>query len=62
MYGGVGCVSVKFEEGVVVYPKAGEEAHRKENFEAWKCPLTAEDDAKSMRLIRSPGSGIRVGR
>jgi diketogulonate reductase-like aldo/keto reductase len=44
--GGAGFVGVGFEEGVVVHPKAGREAHQKENFEAWKCPLTAEDDAK----------------
>ena len=29
-----------------MHQKAGKEAHRKENFEAWKCPLTAEDDTK----------------
>ena len=45
-YGGADFVGVEFEEGVVVHPKAWKEAHRKDNFEAWKCPLTAEDDAK----------------
>ncbi|KAF2402812.1 Aldo/keto reductase [Trichodelitschia bisporula] len=32
--------------GVVVHPKAANKDHQKENFEAYKCPLTAEDDAK----------------
>jgi len=48
-----GCVAAQvslawdLRRGVVVHPKAGREAHQKENFEAWKCPLTAEDDAKT---------------
>lgn len=46
MYGGADFVGVEFEEGVVVHLKAGKEAHRKDNFEALKCSLTAEDDAK----------------
>jgi len=45
-------IAWNLRRGVAVHPKAANPEHQKENFEAYKCALTAEDDTKIAALQR----------